>query len=573
MAPLPVRTTEGPNLPELTLREASRGASSRSSRSLTRRTVVVATVAATVAALVAARVGRSDLIRTGGAGQLGEFFRAAVHPRLDGQFIALTGSATVTTLAYAVLGTALSLTIGLIGGVLTSQTWWRSGPRGRPHRSAVAGWTVARAVLALPRGIHEVLWGLFLLSIFGIQPIVAVLAIGIPFGAVTAKVFSEILDETSHRPYAALIAAGASRPAALAYGLLPPALFDLFSYSFYRFECAIRSAAILGLVGAGGLGFQLQLSFQALQYDEIWTLLYALILLCAAADFWSSAMRHRRVGRLATNAGRPRRDRVRLGSMVVAALLVPFSAWWIGLDLSVLWAGRTWTLTRQFLRDAWPPTVAPSGVTGLLRQTGETLGMSVVAIVFAFVGGMLLAFPAANLSRLGHRSESSHAGRATRLLVVAATRAVLIVFRAIPPPVWALLLLFVLYPGMLPGALALGVYTVGVLGRLMAEAAENLDSRPLRALRANGAPVPHIFCYGVVPAAAPKFVAFGLYRWEVTIRETVVVGVVGAGGLGLLMDHQLAAFDYSGALATLVTLVALTLIVDLVSAMVRRSLR
>lgn len=78
-----------------------------------------------------------------------------------------------------------------------------------------------------------------------------------------------------------------------------------------------------------------------------------------------------------------------------------------------------------------------------------------------------------------------------------------------------------------------------------------------------------MFCYGVVPAATPRFVAYGLYRWEVTIRETVVIG---AGGLGLLLDQQLATFDYGGAVATLLVFLVLTLLVDLTSAAVRRSL-
>jgi phosphonate transport system permease protein len=573
MAAVPMRTAERRGLPELTAREAT-GVRARGGRSLARRSVALAAVLATLGALLAAGVGRYEVIRTAGAAQLGEFFHAAVHPKLDGGFLALTAAATVTTFAYAVLGTALSLAIGLIGGVLSSETWWRSGTRGRRRRSAVAGWAAARTALAAPRGIHEVVWGLLLLSLFGIQPIVAVLAIGIPFGAVTAKVFADILDETSRRPYTGLITAGASRPAAVVYGLLPPALSELFSYGFYRFECAIRSATILGLIGAGGLGFQLQLSFQSLQYDEIWTLLYALVVLCAAADFWSGMVRSRRAAPRLLRAGRrPRRDWVLVGSLVVAAVLVPFSAWWIGLDLSVLWADHTWSVAAQLFDAAWPPQLGAGGFAELFRLTGITLAMSIVAIVLAFLGGMLLAFPAANLSHLGGRSKGSSAGRAARLLLVAATRGVLIVLRAIPPPVWALLLLFVFYPGLLPGALALGIYTVGVLGRLMAEAAENLDARPLRALRANGAPPPHVFCYGVIPAAAPRFVAYGLYRWEVTIRETVVVGVVGAGGLGVLLRQQLASFDYHGVLATILTLMLLTLLVDVGSALIRRSLR
>lgn len=548
-------------------------APARSGRQLTRRIVAGGAILVTLTALVIAGVGHGAVVRTGGVAQLGQFLLAAGHPRLDGQFLALTGQAAVTTVAYAALGTVLSLAIGVVGGVLSSQTWWRVRTRGSRRHSAIAGWMVARAVLVLPRGIHEVVWGLLFLSIFGLQPIVAVLAIGIPFGAVTAKVFSEILDETAPQPYEALIAAGARRHTAMLYGLLPPATSDLLSYGFYRFECAIRSATILGFIGAGGLGFQLQLSFQALQYGEIWTLLYALILLCAAADFWSAAVRGRRaVTWRGGMAGGLRSDRVLRASLLAVAVLVPASAWWVGLDLSVLWSGHSASMVGQLARQAWPPSIE-DGLGSLLRDSASTLSMSVLAIALAFVGGTVLAFPAANLPLSPNAARHRSARRVLRLSAVAASRAVLIVLRAIPPPIWALLLLFVMYPGILPGAAALGIYTLGVLGRLMAEAAENLDRRPLWALCAHGAPAPHAFWYAVVPAAASRFTAYGLYRWEVTIRETVVVGVVGAGGLGTVLTQQLSTLDYSGATTTLATIVLLTLLVDYLSAVVRRSLR
>jgi phosphonate transport system permease protein len=527
------------------------------SRSRSRRAWAVVVVAGTVAAFLAAGGATHRLIRPEGLRLVGDFFAAAVHPRVDAQFLALTGNAALTTLAYAVLGTALSLVIGLVGGVLSSQTWWH----GRRRRGQL-GWASTRVAFVVPRAIHEVVWGLFFLSVLGLQPVVAVLAIGIPFGAVTAKVYSEIIDETARPQYEALIAAGASRPVALLYGLLPPALPDLTSYGFYRLECAIRSAAILGLVGLGGLGYQLQLSFQALQYREIWTLLYALIGLCAIADYWSSRVRSRRTAG-AAGAGR---DRFITGSIVVAVALLPLSAWWVGLDLGVLWEHRTWQLTGQLLSGSWPPRPGPDGWLGLLDGSAQTLAMSVVAIVVAFLGGLLLAFPAASMAQRRGR-------RGLVVVRVLLTRAVLIVLRAIPPPIWALMLLFVMFPGILPGAVALGIYTAGVLGRLMAEVAEDLDERPLQALRAHGASEPQVFCYGVLPPAAPRFVAYGLYRWEVAIRETVVVGVVGAGGLGLVLERQLATFDYGGAIGTLLALIVLTLVVDFTSAAIRRSLR
>lgn len=537
-----------------------------------RRLWGVVALLAVGASLLGTGVGRGELVKPDGLTLVGEFFAAALDPRRDLEFLRLTGNAALTTLGYAVLGTALSLVIGLVGGILTSETWWRTGDRRRRSR-VLAGWAIARGVLVVPRAIHEVVWGLVFLSIFGITPLVAVLAIGIPFGAVTAKVYSELLDETSQRAYSALSAAGASRRAALLYGLFPPAMSDLLAYAFYRFDCAIRSAAILGIIGAGGLGFQLALSFQTLQYNEIWTFLYTLIALCALTDLWSSVARSRRA-RAGTGA---RRDRILVGSAVVGAVLVPSAAWWVSLDLTALWADETWELVSLLLADAWPPRADADGLTGLLSLAGGTLSMSILAMVLAFCGAALLAFPAANslLTRpvIKPFRSTQLPARATRLVVVGMTRTLFILLRAVPPPVWALLFLFVLFPGILPGALALGIYTLGVLGRLMAESVENLDQRPLMAMCAQGVPRRTVFCYGVIPPATPHFVAYGLYRWEVTIRETVVVGVVGAGGLGLVFNEQLAAFDYAGTLGTLTVLIVLTLLVDLTSAAVRRSLR
>jgi len=77
----------------------------------------------------------------------------------------------------------------------------------------------------------------------------------------------------------------------------------------------------------------------------------------------------------------------------------------------------------------------------------------------------------------------------------------------------------------------------------------------------------------VVPAAAPRFAAYGIYRWEVTIRETVIVGVVGGGGLGVLLQTQLALFDYGGAVTTIASLLVLTVLVDVIGTGLRRAVR
>lgn len=505
--------------------------------------------------------------RASGLRQVGEFFAAAAHPELGPDFLALTARAAATTLCFAGLGTALSLVLGVAGGVLASRTWWRLGTRrGGLTRGGRWSWVGARGALVLPRGIHEVVWGLFLLSVLGIEPVVAVLAIAIPFGAITATVFSEIIDDVDPRPADALIAAGAGRAAVFGYAVLPAAAGELTSYAFYRLDCAIRSATVLGLIGAGGLGFQLQLSFSALRYTEIWTLIHALILLSLLADAWGAAVRDR----MATRAGG---DRFVTGSVLAAVAALPVAAWWVELDLAPLVDARSWGLAGELLAASLPPTLGAGpagpggsgagGVLGLVGLSLETLAMSVVAIGLAFLGGLLLAGPAARPPVRGP----------ARSAVAALVRLLLVVLRAIPPPVWALVALFVFVPGILPGAVALGIYTAGVLGRLMAETIENLDRRPGTALRALGASAPQVFGYAVLPAAAPRFAAYGIYRWEVTIRETVIVGVVGGGGLGMLLQTQLALFDYGGAVTTIASLLLLTVLVDVTGAGLRRAVR
>jgi phosphonate transport system permease protein len=163
--------------------------------------------------------------------------------------------------------------------------------------------------------------------------------------------------------------------------------------------------------------------------------------------------------------------------------------------------------------------------------------------------------------------------RLTSILILFAARAVLLILRSVPAPIWALLLLFVFFPGILPGALALGLYTLGVLGRLNAESVENLDERPLRALKAQGAGGGQVFAYGVLPPTTPSFLGYTFYRWEEAIRATIVVGLVGAGGLGRLLIEGLSSFNYQGVFTVLIVFIGLIFLVDLTSAQARKAFR
>lgn len=597
-------------------------------------------VASLVWSLHSAGLFQRELVNVGGWTLVWRFLVAATHPDLSPELLQLTLDSTLKTLAFAVCGTVFCVLIGVVGGVLSSEVWWQSvaGLRGQESRvRSQALWLVIRAILAVPRAIHELIWGLFFVNIFGLEPLVAILAIAIPFGAITAKVFSEILDETPRKPLMALLNSGVSPLNAFAYSLMPQAFLNLLSYTFYRFECSIRSAAVLGIIGAGGLGYQILLSLQSLRYEQVWTFLIALIVLNGLTDFWSAWVRHRlgAPSRLDLNVLNFKRRQkpiqqshaVVKGSLVGVVVLIIFSFWYVQADFSKLWAPRTAELLAGVVQDVFPPD--GSQLHQLFSLSLQTLAMSILAMAGAGLGGILFSFPAAHnfvlpggmfdtgsrspqpsLTRGANQWQFSGVRQArgvsvalipsflrsaravTAILIppflrqargnlnqwigitmLIGTRFLLLVARAVPEPIWALLFLFVLFPGILPGAIALAIHNFGILGRLMAEVTENLDERPLRSLKALGATRPQVFLYGVLPLTLPRFIAYILYRWEVCIRATVIVGLVGAGGLGRLLTEQLSSFDYKSLLTTIIVFLGLTFFVDLISASVRRTLR
>ena len=172
----------------------------------------------------------------------------------------------------------------------------------------------------------------------------------------------------------------------------------------------------------------------------------------------------------------------------------------------------------------------------------QTLAMSVLAISISGIGAFLtLLLAARNVSNGALGGAPSLAGTVAYHI----TRSSYTFSRGVPELVWAMIIVFFLSPGILPGALALGFHNYGIVGRLTAEVVENLDPAPTQALRSAGASNAKMLLYGILPQALPQFITYLLYRWEVVIRTTVVVGFVSAGGLGREFILRLNWFHYT----------------------------
>jgi phosphonate transport system permease protein len=245
--------------------------------------------------------------------------------------------------------------------------------------------------------------------------------------------------------------------------------------------------------------------------------------------------------------------------LTLAALLVAIVASfaYLKLDVAGLFSAESGRAMRKFAAEFLSPDLSTPFLVKTAWAALQTIAVSALGTLLAGVAGALLALPAAG-----------RFGSAARALA----RLLLNVLRSVPELVWATLMVLAAGLGPFAGALALALHTTGVFGRLFGETLENAPPAPERALRDAGSGAVAAFVYGMLPLAAPQWVAYGLYRWEMNIRMAAVLGFVGAGGLGQMLYFHLSLFQQAQAATVLLAMFGLVVAVDAVSAHVRRGL-
>ncbi len=272
------------------------------SRRISGRGLVLAGIAlATLCAWLTLDAPLSGLVPRPGSWHIVRgFFGSALRPTFtyegdvpDGAAPLLVSglAAARRTLVFAVAGMSLALVLGVVLGFLASSSWWAQERGGRTLRALV--WSGARVLIVGMRSVHELLWAVLFLAAFGLNTFGAVVAIAIPYGGTLAKIFSEMLEEAPRDSARALRELGGSPLQVFLFGQLPRALPDMAAYAFYRFECAVRSSAVLGFFGFPTLGYSIAQSFENLHYREVWTYLYMLMALVIGIELWSGALRRR----------------------------------------------------------------------------------------------------------------------------------------------------------------------------------------------------------------------------------------------------------------------------------------
>lgn len=211
--------------------------------------------------------------------------------RLDGEFLALVAGETWRTVAIATAGITLGLLIAVPMALLSVRVLSVSALSGQMATAPAWGRRCVRWTLIVLRSIPELVWALVFVRVVGLGPTAGVFAIALTYGGMLGKVYADIMESGETHATEALLRNGSGRLQAFFYGLLPTNAAELTSYTVYRWECAIRSSVVLGFVGAGGLGQQLDNSMKMFAGGEVATMLLVFVALVALADRASAWLR------------------------------------------------------------------------------------------------------------------------------------------------------------------------------------------------------------------------------------------------------------------------------------------
>lgn len=540
----------------------------------------------------------------GGQKAAADFVLSALHPAFDYEDSELQGGeisffskvlhALWTTVKYALVAMSLALVIGLIGGVLGSRVWWSES------RFSLEVLRIGvRLIATAARSVHELLWAILFLAAFGTSPLVAVLAMSLPYGGTLAKVFSELFDEADGSAAEVIRATGGSGLVAFFAGIMTRSLPDLATYALYRLECAIRSSAVLGFVGIPTMGYEIKTAFEDGHYREIWTYVYVLLIVVVFFEWWGSRIRNL-LSKGATSPlseekdqsltdlwkGRGRSTFLRASLVLIFLGMI---AGWVTEDhwgAGVKWEQRVKNLER-FGGELVPYSVREahgdwSQLTPWIESKMSAEGAEAVWRTFHLGTSSILLAGAISLVVIlaSARTLASRAPRGIRIGRGVLREAFGMFFRgsamlarAMPEYILAFLLLQVFGPTIWVLIFALAIHNGGILVRLGAEVVDNTSSQASEVILSQGGSRASAFWSALLPASFNRLILFLFYRWESCIREATVLGMLGVSSLGFLISNAKTAFYYDEMILWVLLGAALVFVGDVSSDLVRGRLR
>lgn len=491
----------------------------------------------------------------------GDMLGGLLHPNVSAEFLRRIAWLSAESLLIGILGTFFAVFIGVALASVAMRVPDLPDPPVRQrllYRIAgnSARW-FARFILGVFRAVPEIVWAYFFVRLLGLGPGAAVMAIALTVGGSIGKLYAELGESVDQSAIHALRATGAGRWSIYIHGILPQVQRQWIAYALFRLECNIRSGTILGVVGAGGLGSEIALSIRYFEFDKLATALLAILALVVALEAVGAWLRKKPLPWTLTGA----------------AIGGGLALWLLDIPWRELFHGN-----RHMMGDLASAHWDSEAILGIFKTAfplvAQTIAMAWVATLSSALIAFWLAPLATSTLTTGSYLTNSYARRGCGFLAAHAllhtTRAILQVTRAMPEIMLALLFVMWVGPGPLAGILAIAVHNIGVMGRLYTDVYEEIETGPPRALQSAGASSLGVWLFSVLPQARPQITAFTLYRFEVNVRATAMVGFVGAGGIGDALNTAISLFHLTDLLVLLLIMIAMVTMIDAFGDWVRK---
>lgn len=485
---------------------------------------------------------------------------------------------TLETLWMAVLGTFLAIVLSVPLAFLAARNT-------TPHPVAYA---IARGIIVFNRAVPDLVFALIFVRALSIGPLAGILALAFHSIGMIGKLLADAIEQTDKSPREAVSSVGAGGLQTIVTTIVPQIMPAFVSIALFRLDINLRSSTVLGLVGAGGVGLLLKETLGQLAYSEalgVVTVIFAFILLMEIVA--AGVRRTLLQGERDTLPGRPfsllpfGRRPVEPAAPVLPTSRKPnprvlppwtrrrlISAGYGYFFLALVVGGfiavnlDPWELVTGFgdivlfTIGMLPPdfiTAGPQIFTGIV----ETLAIATVATVLGAIISIPLGFLAA-------------VNTSVNRVVYGFTRVLLVIIRGIPELILAIIFVAAMGLGPVPGVFALSIGTAGFLAKLIADSVEEVNPSPREAVTATGATRFQELFTAVLPQVTPALIGQLLYTYDINIRSSTILGIVGGGGIGFLLFNSMKVLAFDTTAAIIITIFVIVYAIELLAGFVRK---
>ena len=497
------------------------------------------------------------------------------------------------TLALVIAGTALA-------AVLSVPVAYGAARNTTPHSAVLA---LCRGIGVIARAVPDVVFVVFFALLwFNSGTLAAIVAIGLHSVGMISKMFADAIEQIDEGPRLAIRAAGGSKSQEFWSGVVPQVVPAWVAVTLHRADINLRGTVILGVVGVAGLGYELSGALHGgpAGMRRVIPIVVIIIALCVLFEIVSSLLRTKLLGVQPT--GRGLGDTVTRAvsrktpaaptstgairtqdrhARIEAAMHRPWDRNRVG-NLLWMWLGILVVIgafiyaspdVAKILTPSWGDIVDPARERSIWpphfgsRSWADVLAAVITTIQIAFAATLMGAIISAVVGPLSARNVAPNSW------VRNTFRGIALFIRAIPDLVVAILFIIAAGIGPQAGALALGIGGVGLLAKLIGDSMEEVPNGPERALAAGGSTRTQVFFSATVPMSMPAIVSHLMYLLEQNIRSATLLGIVGAGGIGFLLLNALQGRHFDEVLAYVLVIIAMVVVVETASILIRRALK